>query len=145
MARGDGSSQTRYRGCFLENKEAQRVKLLQQRSQREEKSSALKDFTFVSDRLRDFYDQQEKETNRRIKKDDLEEEITILRAKNQKLAKHCSVSSLMLIMSNFGLLSYYLSLLVDRVLVLVSVLNTTDVPLTTHKRLPFKPVEMWSA
>ncbi|KAE8907414.1 hypothetical protein PF005_g708 [Phytophthora fragariae] len=70
---------------FLEEKESRRMQYMRQRLQREERTPALQDCAFVSDRLRSLYAQQENESNRRIR-DDIEDEITTLKAKKQWLA-----------------------------------------------------------
>lgn len=66
-------------------KEANKVKYLQQRSQIETRRAALQDYAFLSDRLRSLYNLQDSATNQRVR-DDIQEEITLLKVKKQKLA-----------------------------------------------------------
>lgn len=69
---------------FLEEKESRKAQLLQKREQREEKSATLQNFAFVSDWLRSLYRQQDEATSARIR-EDLDEEIAILKTKKRKL------------------------------------------------------------
>ncbi|KAE8969692.1 hypothetical protein PR003_g19556 [Phytophthora rubi] len=71
---------------FLEKKEPQRMEYLEQRSRAESRRAALQEYTFLRDRLRALYRQQEHETSVRIR-EDIDEEIAFLKSKKQKLSE----------------------------------------------------------
>ncbi|KAE9004836.1 hypothetical protein PR001_g1293 [Phytophthora rubi] len=69
---------------LLEKKETQKMEYLEQRSRTESRRAALQEYTFLHDRLRALYRQQEHETSVRIR-EDIDEEIAFLKSNKQKL------------------------------------------------------------